>query len=60
VNGIFVIPLEKSFSFFASFKILAIYTLAIFRAQYISLEALAVLLEATRLLAVAPFIMLPY
>lgn len=53
-----MISMEKSPPLFTSFKIFAVNAFAIFRAKNVGLEALTVLLKATRFLTVATFVML--
>jgi len=55
-----ILSMKNCSSFSTSFKILAVHAFTIFRAEDIGLEALTILLEATRFLAVTSFIVLSY
>lgn len=54
-----MVTMEESSSFFTPIEVFAVYTLTIFRAKNIGLEALTILFKAIRLLAVATLVVLP-
>lgn len=60
VDCCIMVLMKESASFFTSFKIFAAHTFTVFRTQNTGLEALAVLLEAPRFLAVASFAVLSH
>lgn len=53
-------PMEERPPLFAAFKVFAVHAFTIFRAKNVGLEALTVLLETPRFLAVTSFVVLSY
>jgi hypothetical protein len=52
--------MEESTALLTAIKVLAIHALAVLRAEDVCLEALTILLQAPRFLAVTPLVVLPH